>query len=84
MGYYYSNEEALDLSGVFPTLKGAIAAAEGVSERDNVSLKVYAQTSNGDMLVGMTDEYEIEDGIGTLLTFWVFDFDEDWPFSKEY
>ena len=79
MGYYYENGETLDVSGVFPTLKGCIAAAEGVSERDKVSYAVYAQTSNGDRLVGRTAEY---------LTckdepYWFFDDDDSWPFERD-
>lgn len=79
MGYYYSNEETLDLSGVFPTLKGCIAAAEGVSEREKISFAVYAQTSDGDKLVGKTAEYETcsRDWL------WFFDYDDEWPFERE-
>lgn len=82
MGYYYESEKTLDTSGVFPTLKGCVAAAELVSERDKTAHKVYAQTSEGDMLVGKTGEWEVED-IFPPVILWVFDFDPDWPFSKE-
>ena len=79
MGYYYENEKTLDVSGVFPTLKGCIAAAEGVSERDREVYRVYAQTSSGDRLVGKTAEYETcrnED-------MWFFDYSDDWEFARE-
>lgn len=77
MGYYYVHGETLDTSGVFPTLKGCIAAAEGVSEREKTVYLVYAQTSNGDRVVGKTAEYETcrkED-------MWFFDYSEDWEFN---
>lgn len=78
MGYYHENGLTLDTSGVFPTLKGAIAAAEGVSEREKVSLNVYAQTSDGDKLVGGTAEYlTCKDE-----SMWFFDYSDDWPFEK--
>jgi len=79
VGYYHDNEESLDTSGLFPTLKGCIAAAEGVSERDKATRYVYAQTSSGDMLVGKTDEYETCRGEDM----WFFDYDESWPFARE-
>lgn len=78
MGYYYVNGKTLDTSGVFPTLKGCIAAAEGVSEREKETHIVYAQTSNGDMIVGQTAEYETcsRDWL------WFFDYDKAWPFNE--
>lgn len=79
MGYYYENGESLDISGLFPTLKGCIAAAEGVSEREKESYNVYAQTSNGDILVGKTSEYET----CRKEEMWFFDYDKSWPFARE-
>lgn len=78
MGYYYDNGEGLDTSGLFPTLKGCIAAAEGVSDRDNMSYNVYVQTSNGDRLVGRTEQYETcsRDWL------WFFDYADDWEFER--
>ena len=77
MGYYWENEKTLDTSGVFTTLKGCVGSAEGVSDREKTSLTVYAQTSQGDMIVGKTAEY-----IGDF-SIWCFDFNDDWPFAKE-
>lgn len=76
MAYYFEHEN-LDVSGLFTTLKGCIAAAEGVSDKDKEAVKVYAQTSDGDRLVGKTAEY-----VGDL-TIWCFDYDYDWPFARE-
>ena len=79
MGYYSENTKTLDVSGIFTTLKGCIAAAEGVSDRENVSLTVYAQTSNGDKVVGKTSQYETcsRDWL------WFFDYDDKWEFARE-
>jgi hypothetical protein len=79
MGYWHENAQTLDTSGVFTTLKGCIAAAELISEREKVPYVVYAQTSTGDMLVGKTAEYET----CRKEEMWFFDYDESWPFTKE-
>jgi hypothetical protein len=68
MGYYYENISTQDTSGIFPTLKGAVAAAEGVAERDKAEYSVYAQTSGPvDLLIGTVTEF-----VGDF-TIWVFD-----------
>jgi hypothetical protein len=82
VSYYYENVKTEDTSGLFPTLKGCIAAAEGVAERDKQEYAVYAQTSQPtDLLVGTVMESEI---MGLKESLWVFDFDPSWPFEKRY
>lgn len=79
MGYYHEHTETLDVSGIFPTLKGCIAAAEGVSEREKQTYNVYAQTSDGDKLVGKTGDYRTcKDE-----SMWFFDYDDNWQFARE-
>jgi hypothetical protein len=76
VGYYYENVKTEDTSGLFPTLKGCIAAAEGVAERDKTEYAVYAQSSGPtDLLVGTVFEY-----VGDV-TLWAFDYDPTWPFE---
>jgi hypothetical protein len=78
--YYYENVKTEDCSGLFPTLKGCIAAAEGVAERDKAEYAVYAQTSGPtDLLVGTVMEAEIM-GLGE--TIWVFDEDPAYKAGK--
>jgi hypothetical protein len=80
MGYYFENVKTEDTSGLFPTLKGAIAAAEGVAERDKTEYAVYAQTSGPtDLLIGTVFEY-VDDKQGISL--WVFDEDPAYKAGK--
>lgn len=77
MGYYFVNAETEDMSSLFPTLKGCIAAAEGVAERDKTNYQVFAQTSApDDLLVGTVSEYDGD------FTIWCFDYSDDWPFKE--
>jgi hypothetical protein len=79
MGYYYENVKTEDCSGLFPTLKGCIAAAEGVAERDKAEYAVYAQSSGPtDLLVGTVFEYRTCDDE----PMWFFDYDDTWPFER--
>lgn len=78
--YYYENVKTEDTSGLFPTLKGCIAAAEGVAERDNAQYAIYAQTSGPtDLLIGTVMEYITQD---EKVKLWCFDEDPAYAAGK--